>query len=313
MKNRIVQLLASVALVTGTLSIVSVAPASANTDNWGDNGSAACDIYNVGQELGTFCMQSVTGWIQIGEAASQAQQVSCSNINPGGSPGLSWATDGQAYVDDPTWGLTTPPQNPGGSGGNYGWNAADGADLTAEADDVYQGGTTEGNPYGYQMVAVTNWGGSGEWQAAIACLNTAGANAALADGNISAVSYRSPGAHAQFLASTSTKPYVGNLDSKTVTTTKDGSSALMVRNYSVQTGKIRTDSYVCPMGMVRSGYPTWTVQTFPADHKAPPRSKWSQVKVTPSKQGNNGVKVSLNLKKASYPTSVQVQVKCVKA
>lgn len=97
-------------------------------------------------------MQSVTGWIQINGGATQYQQVSCQNISSGGSPGLSWATDGQAYVNDPTWGLTLMPDDPGNSGGNFAWNTGSGsADLTAETDESFSSGTTEGNPFGYQM------------------------------------------------------------------------------------------------------------------------------------------------------------------
>ena len=121
-------LLAVAALAVGASS------ASANSYQWGDNGSGACNSWQsqqqpslVGTELGTYCMQSVTGWIQINGGASQQQAISCANNDS--ASGLAWSVDGQPYVNNGPWYDIVY------SGGAVAWQTGNGgdADLSSEA------------------------------------------------------------------------------------------------------------------------------------------------------------------------------------
>ena len=167
-RNRVA--LATVLLAVGVLT-VGASSASANSSNWGDNGSGTCstvnsDLGQSGAELGTYCMQSVTGWISINGGASQQQAVSCANNDS--SSGLSYSTDGQAYANDGPWYETYSDV--------VGWQTGDGGDAGL-SDEAYFGGHQTGSnttgTYGYSGAGVTNWGGNGGWQAAIACVNSA--------------------------------------------------------------------------------------------------------------------------------------------
>jgi len=306
---------AAIPLALGALAI-GAGSASANSSYWDDNGSGTCAYaesrWAVSGELGTYCMQSVTGWIQINGGASQNQAISCSNNAPGGSPGLSWSLDGQAYVNDPEW------YDVGIDGTNplsysyatfVGWQTGTGnASLSAETwyDGVNTGNTTTGS-YGSAGASVSNFGGGGNWQAALACVNAAGVSA-------SGAGY----AESERTSQSSERPatQVANatpvrIRDKTIDTVdvKNG-RAFRAREYALKKNVTRTDIRTCPAGMVRKGKLAHTIQEFPANRKAP---KWKDralvdVKMTP--QGNNAGRVEMTLTRAKHPTVVQFQMRC---
>jgi hypothetical protein len=310
--------LAAIPLALGALAI-GTGSASANSSYWDDNGSGTCAYaqsrWGASGELGTYCMQSVTGWIQINGGATQNQAISCSNNAPGGSPGLSWSLDGQAYVNDPEW------YDVGIDGTNplsysyatfVGWQTGTGsASLSAETwyDGVNTGNTTTGS-YGSAGASVSNFGGSGNWQAALACVNAAGVSA-------SGASYAESERTARSLERPATR--VANatpvrIRDKTIDTVdvRNG-RAFRAREYALKKNVTRTDTRICPAGMVRKGKLAHTIQEFPANRKAP---KWKDralvdVKMTP--KGRNAGMVEMTLTRAKHPTVVQFQMRCGKA
>jgi hypothetical protein len=292
-------------LALGTLA-VGASSASADSTDWGDNGSGVCNVVQsswtpsqAGAELGTYCMQSVTGWIQINGGATQTQTISCDNNAPGGSPGLSWSLDGQAYVNAGPWNMLgyNLNKNTAGGGGatnNVGWQTGDGGDADLTGGD-YTGYDDDGSDqanggaYGYGGATVTNWGGNGNWQAAIACVNQAGISAGSS--SIAPVRFR---------------------DKTMDTVNKAKGRGFLVREFALKKNVTRTSTRSCPAGMVRRGNLSYTVQEFPADHKSP---KWKDralvdVKMTP--KGNNAGSVKMTLKRAKSPTVVQFQMRCGK-
>ena len=293
-------LLALAALTVGAKS------ASANSYQWGDNGSGACNEFQsylssseTGAELGTYCMQSVTGWISINEAASQYQAISCANNASGGSPGLSWSTDGQAYVNAGPW-------YQAGAGnminGIVAWQSGNGgdADLTPLMWSYYSQGSNSSGDYGSGGAAVANFGGNGGWQAAVACVNTAGANAFTA----------------------SEKRFVGRgagvkaaplrIRDKTIDAVdKVKGKAFLAREYALKKNVTRTDTRTCPAGMVRKGKLSHTVQEFPANNKYSWKNR-SLVDVKMTAKGKNAASVTMTLTRAKNPTVVQFQLRCGK-
>lgn len=306
---------AAIPLALGALAI-GAGSASANSSYWDDNGSGTCAYaqsrWAASGELGTYCMQSVTGWIQINGGASQNQAISCSNNAPGGSPGLSWSLDGQAYVNDPEW------YDVGIDGTNplsysyatfVGWQTGTGsASLSAETwyGGVNTGNTTTGS-YGSAGASVSNFGGGGNWQAALACVNAAGVSA-------SGASY----AESERTAQSSERPATQvatatpvRIRDKTIDTVdvKNG-RAFRAREYALKKNVTRTDTRTCPAGMVRKGKLAHTIQEFPANRKAP---RWRDralvdVKLTP--KGENAGMVEMTLTRAKHPTVVQFQMRC---
>jgi hypothetical protein len=315
--------LAAIPLALGALAI-GASTASANSSYWDDNGSGTCAYAqsrwgaSASGELGTYCMQSVTGWIQINGGASQNQAISCSNNAPGGSPGLSWSLDGQAYVNDPEW------YDVGIDGTNplsyayatfVGWQTGTGsASLSAETwyDGVNTGNTTTGS-YGSAGASVSNFGGSGNWQAALACVNAAGVSAS---GSGYAESERTSGAMAR-IASPSTQAEdaapVRTRDKKIDTVDTKNGKAFLAREYALKTNVTRTDTRTCPAGMVRKGKLAYTVQEFPANRKAPKWKDRALVDVTMTPKGKNGGSVKMTVTRAKHPTVVQFQMRCAKA
>ena len=302
--------LAALPLALGALAIGATS-ASANSSQWGDNGSGTCNAWQSilnpsqsGVELGTYCMQSVTGWISIGGGASQQQAISCSNNAPGGSPGLSWSLDGQAYVNNPQWYevalRSTSTADPGQEQYPFvGWQTGDGGDASLSSESWF-GGASEGNnstgQYGSDGAGVTNFGGNGNWQAALACINQSGGQLAQA---------------ARF------RPEMGAgaapvriRDKKIDTIDKVRGKAFLAREYALKKNVTRTGTRTCPSGMVRKGKLAYTVQEFPADRKSPKWEERSLVKVRMTPRGKNAGSVKMTLTRAKNPTVVQFQMRC---
>jgi hypothetical protein len=315
--------LAAIPLALGALAI-GAGSASANSGQWGDNGSGTCSAAysswaaagaggsNVGSpELGTYCMQSVTGWIQINGGASQQQAISCSNNDS--SSGLSWSVDGQAYVNAGPWYALASDV---GMVDETGYQTGDGGDATLSSEAWFggyaQGNTTTGS-YGGAGEGVTNWGGNGNWQAAIACVNAAGASAS---GEAATETERTSHAMERLaFASTqvaNTGP-VRTRDKTIDTVDKKHGKAFLAREYPLRKNVTRTDTRTCPTGMVRTGKLTYTIQEFPADHASPKWKDRSLVKVTMTPKGKNAAQVSMTLTKVKNPTVVQFQLRCAKA
>jgi hypothetical protein len=312
--------LAAIPLALGAL-VIGAGSASADYSNWGDNGSGTCATVEAGWDpslsgaaLGQYCMQSVTGWIQINMDATQNQAISCANNAPGGSPGLSWSLDGQAYVNDPEWYALAA--NPGAQDpyNNIGWQTGDGGDADLDSV-VWTGGITTGNTatgsYGSGGAQVTNFGGNGNWQAAIACVNAAGASAS-GQGSFERTSHSME--RLAFPATHVANAAPRRIRDKTIDTvdTVKG-KAFLAREYALKKNVMRTDTRTCPTGMVRKGKLAYTVQEFPANGKSP---KWKNrslvdVKVTP--KGKNTGMVTMTLTRAINPTVVQFQLRCAKA
>jgi hypothetical protein len=295
--------LAAVLLALGVLT-VGAGSASANSSMWGDNGSGTCaeiEEYftqsQSGVELGTYCMQSVTGWIQINEAATQRQAISCANNDS--SSGLSYSTDGQAYDNAGPWYSV-------GSGGGWnfstlepetfvGWQTGDGGDADLSMG-IWYGGVTVGSnssaQYGSAGATVTNFGGSGHWQTALACANSAGASA---------------------VASVKAARVRVHIRDRTIdSVNKKKGKAFLAREYVVKKNVTRTDTRTCPAGMVRKGKLSYTVQEFPADNKSPKWKDRSLVDVKLTAKGKNAGSVTMTLTRAKNPTVVQFQLRCVK-
>ena len=316
--------LAAIPLALGALAI-GASSASANQSSqppWDDNGSGTCAYvegrWGVSGELGQYCMQSVTGWIQINGGASQNQAISCANNAPGGSPGLSWSLDGQSYVNDPEWyDVAIDGENPV----SYAyatfvaWQTGSGsASLSGE---TWYGGVTTGNTttgsYGSAGASVTNWGGSGNWQAALACVNSAGVTASGAGyaeserGSRALARTAFPATHAEHAAPV-------RIRDKTIDTV-DGRNgkAFRAREYALKKNVTRTDTRTCPAGMVRKGKLAYTVQEFPANGTSPRWKDRSLVDVQLTPKGTNAGTVEMTLTRASNPTVVQVQMRCGKA
>ena len=290
--------LATVLLALGVLT-VGAGSASANSSMWGDNGSGTCTMIEgawnpsqSGVEIGTYCMQSVTGWIQINEAATQRQAISCSNNDS--SSGLSYSTDGQAYDNAGPWysvaseGINVSTFEPGTF---VGWQTGDGGDADLSMG-IWYGGVTIGSnssaQYGSAGATVTNFGGSGHWQTALACLNGAGASAKAA------------------------RVQVRVRDRTIDSVNKKKGEAFLAREYVVKKNVTRTDTRSCPAGMVRKGKLSYTVQEFPADNKSPKWKDRSLVDVKLTAKGKNAGSVKMTLTRAKNPTVVQFQLRCVK-
>jgi len=308
--------LAAIPLALGALAI-GASSASANSSNWGDNGSGTCGVAQeswtpsmAGTEIGTFCMQSVTGWIQINQDYTQNQQISCSNNAPGGSPGLSWSLDGQAYVNSPEWYALASTDSGNDPWNTIGWQTGSGS---ANLDQwAWTGSVTTGNTgaqqYGTGGATVSNTGGSGYWQAAIACVNAAGATAS-GNTNFERASHSMERSSAQVAHAAP----VRIRDKKLDIVDKVRNKASLAREYALKTNVTRTDTRTCPAGMVRKGKLAYTVQEFPANHTSPKWKDRSLVNVTMTPKGNNGGMVSMTLTKAKNPTVVQFQMRCGKA
>ena len=293
----------SVALSAVLLAVAALAvgasSASANSSNWGDNGSGTCTAIEgtwspsqSGAELGTYCMQSVTGWIQINEAATQNQAISCSNNDS--SSGLSYSTDGQAYDNAGPWySVASNGTNPltFGPDSYVGWQTGDGGDANLSMGTWYGGVTVGSNSsaqYGSAGATVTNFGGSGHWQTALACLNGAGASKRVF------------------------RVQVRVRDRTIDSANKKKGTAFLAREYVVKKNVTRTDTRSCPAGMVRKGKLSYTVQEFPADNKSPKWKDRSLVDVKMTTKGKNAGSVKITLTRAKNPTVVQFQLRCLK-
>ena len=308
-------------LALGALSL-GAASASANSSQggassdgaaWGNNGAGTCNAAQsswspsqAGVELGTYCMQSVTGWISINGGATQNQAISCANNAPGGSPGLSWSLDGQAYVNAGPWNMlaVSGTKNTDSGGGQYNvtaWQTGDGGDADLSGGN-WPNTITFGNvdgAYGSGGATVTNWGGNGNWQAAVACMNNAGVNVSAS------VAATRPGLGASAVPVRIADKTIDTID-------KAKSRAFLAREYALKKNVTRTDTRTCPSGMVRRGDLAYTVQEFPADHKSPKWKDRSLVDVKMTPQGKNAGSVKMTLKRAKSPTVVQFQLRCGK-
>ena len=277
-------------LALGALAIGATS-ASANSNQWGDNGSQTCYFVESSwpgspdPELGTYCMQSVTGWIQINSYATQNQQISCSNNDS--SSGLSWSLDGQAYDNAGPWyalgygvhELSTDDYD------NVGWQTGNGGSAYL-SEETWNGGTTTGNTasgqYGTGGASVTNLSGNGYWQTAIACVNAAGASAS-GQGSFERRSHAFERPSTQVAHTARTRVRDRKLD---IVDTAKGKASL-AREYALKTNVTRTDTRTCPAGMVRKGTLAYTVQEFPANGKSPKWKNRSLVNVTMTPKGKN--------------------------
>ena len=301
--------LAAVPLAVAALA-VGAASASANSYQWGDNGSGACNAWQsvlnpsqAGTEIGTYCMQSVTGWITINEAATQEQAISCANNDS--SSGLSYSVDGQPYVNAGPWYalaiVLASDTDPGDATEipQIAWQTGDGgdADLTSE---TYAGAVSNGSNssavYGSAGAAVTNWGGNGGWQTAVACKNAAG-------GQLS----QATRVHSGTGSASAPRARDRTIDS----VDKKKGKAFLAREFALKKNVTRTDTRSCPAGMVRKGKLSYTVQEFPADNKFSWKNR-SLVDVKMTAKGKNAGSVKMTLKRAKNPTVVQFQLRCGK-
>ena len=278
--------------------------ASANSSSWGDNGSGTCSAAISQSQLGQYCMQSVTGWIQINGGQPQYQAVSCSNNAPGGSPGLSWSLDGQSYTTEN--GSVWPQLAAISDQGEFaGWQTGNGsAYLNSQIAGSITAGSASSSPpvYGTGQAAVDNLGGSGYWQAAVACLNAAGASAISNERGATR-----PSAQVANAAPV-------RIRDKTIDTV-DGKNgkAFRAREYALKQNVTRTDTRTCPAGMVRKGKLAYTVQEFPANGESPRWKDRALVDVQLTPKGRNAGMVEMTLTKAKNPTVVQFQMRCAKA
>jgi hypothetical protein len=102
-------------------------------------------------------------------------------------------------------------------------------------------------------------------------------------------------------------------DKKIDSVDKKSGKAFLAREYALKKNVTRTDTRTCPAGMVRKGKLAYTVQEFPANHKAPKWKDRSLVNVTMTPKGKNAGMVSMTLTRAKNPTVVQFQMRCAKA
>ena len=295
--------LVSLPIALGALAI-GVAGASANSSSWGDNGSGTCSAAISQSQLGQYCMQSVTGWIQINGGQPQYQAISCANNAPGGSPGLSWSLDGQSYTTEN--GSVWPQLAQSSDIGQYvGWQTGNGsAYLDSQIGGSITAGSASSSPpvYGTGQAAVDNIGGSGYWQAAIACLNAAGVSAMPNERGAAAPT-------AQVANATPVR-----IRDKTIDTV-DGKTgkAFRAREYALKKNVTRTDTRTCPAGMVRKGKLSYTVQEFPANGESPRWKDRALVDVQLTPRGRNAGSVEMTLTRAKNPTVVQFQMRCARA
>ena len=303
-------------IALGALAIGATS-ASANSNQWGDNGSQTCYFVESAMpgspdpELGTYCMQSVTGWIQINSYATQNQQISCSNNDT--SSGLSWSLDGQAYDNAGPWYALGYAEHDLSSDDydNVGWQTGNGGSAYL-SQETWNGGTTTGNTasgqYGTGGASVTNLSGNGYWQTAIACVNAAGASAS-GQGSFERTSRSAERSSVQVAHASAARVR----DRKMDIVDKVHRKASLAREYALKKNVTRTDTRTCPAGMVRKGKLAYTVQEFPANHKAPKWKDRSLVNVTMTPKGKNAGMVSMTLTRAKNPTVVQFQMRCAKA
>ncbi|MEX1219173.1 MAG: hypothetical protein WEB05_02165 [Solirubrobacterales bacterium] len=312
--------LATVLLALAALT-VGAKSAPANSYNWGDNGSGACSAWSsnelgtAGAELGTYCMQSVTGWISIGEAASQQQAVSCANNAPGGSPGLSWSTDGQSYVNAGPWYELAYSFGPNGVGAFPAWQTGNGGDADLGSEAWYgssSDGSNSSGDYGSGGAGVTNWGGSGGWQAAIACMNQAGTTQVCDNTPVLGNPACPAGTSSFFGRGAGVKAASVPIRDKTIDwINKAKDKAFLAREYALRKNVTRTATRTCPAGMLRKGKPTHTVQEFPANNKYSWKNR-SLVDVKMTVRGKKAASIRMKLTRAKNPTVVQFQLRCGK-
>jgi hypothetical protein len=289
--------LGAVLLAVAALA-VGAGSASANSSQWGDNGSGACNAWQSGQdpslagtELGTHCMQSVTGWISINGGASQQQAISCANNDS--ASGLAYSVDGQSYVDAGPWyELADWDEN----SAPIAWQTGNGGDADLSSESWF-GSVTQGSNssavYGSGGAGVTNWGGNGGWQAAIACTNGVDGKR-LFQGRAWATAAS------------------GRVRDRTIdSVNRAKGKAFLAREYVVKKNVTRTDTRTCPAGMVRKGKLSYTVQEFPANNKFSWKNR-SLVDVKLTAKGKNAGSVKITLTRAKNPTVVQFQLRCVK-
>ncbi len=312
--------LAAVPLAAAALAI-GAASASANSYQWGDNGSGACNAWQsalnpsqAGVELGTYCMQSVTGWITINGGATQEQAISCANNDS--ASGLSWSVDGQAYVNAGPWYalavINASDTNPGDDSVSapVGWQTGNGgdADLSSETwGGMDYSGSNSSDVYGSAGAAVTNWGGNGGWQTALACKN--------GQGNFTQTQGRRTGPSSQRFAFPSVqvaKASAPRARDRTIDSAdKKKGRAFLAREYALKKNVTRTDTRTCPAGLVRRGKLAYTVQEFPANNKFSWKNR-SLVDVKMTNKGKNAGSVKMTLKRAKNPTVEQFQMRCGK-
>jgi hypothetical protein len=270
--------------------------------NYG-NGAGTCSQDLFGAALGTYCMMSVTGWIQIGPNQTQEQQVGCQNNAT--SQGLSWSLyNNKPFVNRSPWYYTINNGVFIGTALGFQVDTQRGrADL--DHSQRYTGNTFSGGGsgdyygiYGYSGLKVYNLAAyGGYWQAAIGCRNKDG--------------------QPQNLPRASSEDTTGPAINNTVMVTMDSVdnsavTALLVRDYSMIKGKMVTDTRECPAGMKVVGKPTWTIQEFPADHQAPYWADRAIVKVHYKKMTSTQMRTTMRMVRGKHPTVLQFQIPCSK-
>lgn len=299
----------AVAVLLGTTANVS----ANQTKDWGVNGSGVCLNVDTNVALGTYCMQSVTGWIQINMDATQDQAISCSNNDT--TAGLSWSDDGIPYIaagpwyalvffnykDDPA-GIAVAWQTEAGVGG---------ASLDSEA---YVGNISEGSningTYGSAGAKVSNLGRSGYWQASLGCVNLAGSNAGYGGPEGTTPTIQSVPA-----VKSVAKKFNDIRDQypdKTIDSVDLAlGKAFLAREYTLEKRVRRTDIRTCPTGMIRKGKLAYTIQEFTANHQAPQWIDRARVRVAATGLNKRSAKVAMKLITGDNRTVVQFQMHCV--
>ena len=319
-----------------TLGALAVGAGSASTppsSNWGDNGSQTCTLAEgswspsqANAQLGTYCMMAVTGWIQIAPGVVQQQAISCASNAPGGSPGLSWSTYNNTINDTQANGMPwyqlangpakAIPGTPANTTANVtGWQEGTN-DRASLVPSVYLNPITFGSvatgTYGSGGVSVQNdpFAGSGYWQGALACVNSAGA---ALQGAYQAERAPRPAAAPRAEAQSATAPRAPRIADMAIDAVDATlGRAFLAKQYAVKKGVKRTATRTCPAGMARVGGLAYTVQEFPADRRSPRWRDRSLVTVEMTPKGRNAATVSMLLTRATNPTVVQFQMRCAR-
>ena len=297
----------AVAVLLGTTANVS----ANQTKDWGVNGSGVCSV--TGQyELGSECIQSVTGWIQINETFFQDQAISCSNNST--ASGLAWSVDSQPYVNAGPWyALVSKPSDNSGStpSGEYvAWQTGNGGDAFLDSiiwDYNPNYGSIPNQTYGSANATVNNVGGDGYWQAATGCINQAGADAGFADPQSTTQSVPAVKSVAKKFNDIRDQYPDETIDSVDLALGK----AFLAREYTLEKRVRRTDIRTCPTGMIRKGKLAYTIQEFTANHQAPQWIDRARVRVNATGLNKRSAKVAMKLITGENRTVVQFQMHCV--
>ena len=293
----------------------TTANVSANSSpEWGDNGSGTCSHVDTASnaQLGTYCMQSVTGWIPIKMDESQQQAISCSNNDT--TAGLTWSTDGIPYnAAGPWFALVIALSDTNTSGTVVAWQTEAGVGgASLDSEDYDDTGTATGSnltdQYGSAGAAVSNLGSSGYWQAAVGCVNLAGSNKGYGgQGTPTTQSVPAVKSVAKKFNDIRDQYPDKTIDSVDLALGK----AFLAREYTLEKRVRRTDIRTCPTGMIRKGKLAYTIQEFTTNHQAPQWKDRARVKINATGLNKRSAKVAMKLITGDNRTVVQFQMHCV--